>query len=197
MTSDDRVAEKMGAHDTTPRAVVEHLLVSLPRRLAHSLAVGGEAERIAILADPEAREDLITAAYLHDIGYAPAAVHTGAHQLDGARLLRRAGYGDRVCQLVAHHTGAIHEARERRLEADLIREFPAPDSEILALLAYCDLSTGPAGQPLSAEDRLAEIFDRYGAEHLVSRAMRAAEPEVAAAVATVRHRLRDAGLPHR
>ena len=179
------------------RALVADLLGSLPNRRAHSLAVGAEASRIAALAAPEARAALIVAAYLHDIGYAPAAVDTGAHQLDGARLLRRERYGERVCGLVAHHTGAIHEAREHSLDTHLLAEFPEPDAELLALLTYCDLSTGPTGEPVNVEARLADIFGRYGEEHPVSRAMRAAEAGLLVTAAAVRSRLKSVGLAHR
>jgi len=196
MTQDDS-ATRDTAGETDPRVVVERLLASLPRRRAHTLAVGGEARRVAVLAATEARADLVTAAYLHDIGYAPAATDTGAHQLDGARLLRRMGYGDRVCRLVAHHTGAVHEARVRHLETYLLREFPEPDPTLLALLTYCDLSTGPTGDPVSVEDRLVDIFDRYGPAHVVSRAMRAAEPDLLATVTAVRDQLREAGSTFR
>jgi hypothetical protein len=54
-------------------------------------------------------------AYLHDIGYAPRLVRTGFHPLDGAEWL--ASMGEiRLANLVAHHTGALHEAGERGLK---------------------------------------------------------------------------------
>ena len=54
---------------------------------------------------------LETAAWLHDVGYAPDLAVTGLHQLDGARYLRDAEYADAMlCRLVAHHSCAIIEA---------------------------------------------------------------------------------------
>jgi HD superfamily phosphodiesterase len=56
------------------------------------------------------------AAWLHDIGYAPGLAVTGLHALDGARYLRDAQHADAMlCRLVAHHSWAIIEARERGL----------------------------------------------------------------------------------
>ena len=40
-------------------------------------------------------DDLVAAAWLHDIGYAPELVETGFHPLDGARYLRREGLMNR------------------------------------------------------------------------------------------------------
>ena len=66
------------------------LAEALPRRWAHAQGVAGKAERVA--ASLALSEDvLVSAAWLHDIGYAPAAVATGFHPLDGARYL--AGLG--------------------------------------------------------------------------------------------------------
>lgn len=59
----------------------------LPRRWAH---VQGVARQAAHAADRLVYRDgvLIAAAWLHDIGYAPAVTDTGFHPLDGARYLR-------------------------------------------------------------------------------------------------------------
>ena len=85
---------------------------------------------------------LVAAAYLHDVGYAPELVVTGFHPLDGARHLEALGH-ERLAGLVAHHTGARHEARLRGFERELA-EFEDERSTISAVLAYCDLTTGPA-----------------------------------------------------
>ena len=45
---------------------------------------------------------------------------------------------------------------------------PAPDV-LASVLTYCDMTTSPDGQPVLAEQRLAEIQDRYGPGHSVSR----------------------------
>jgi HD superfamily phosphodiesterase len=67
---------------------------------------------------------LVAAAWLHDVGYAPALRVTGMHSIDGARYLLRQGYPMRLAALVAHHTGARFEAVERHL-VDEIDDFPS------------------------------------------------------------------------
>lgn len=124
---------------------------------------------------------LVAAAWLHDIGYAPQLVDTGFHPLDGARYLRSAGVDDRVVCLVAHHTCAVVEADERGLSQILTDEFEREISSTADLLWFCDLTTGPEGQQLSVEARIAEIFSRYGPDHLVTRSIARAQPELLAA----------------
>lgn len=159
------------------RALAEQLLAEpLPRRWAHSQGVGGLAEMLADVLGEDA-ELLAAAAWLHDIGYAPDLVKTGMHQLDGARYLRDvAGADPRICALVAHHTCACIEARNRGLHDELEAEFP-PISGLLAdALTYCDMSTTPDGELTEAKDRLTEILDRYGAGTLVFDTMTEAAP---------------------
>lgn len=161
------------------------LEVPLPRRWAHTQAVAAKARTLApILGDDADR--LEAAAWLHDIGYSPVVVVTGFHPLDGARHLRDHEHADELmCQLVAHHSFAAIEAEERGLADQLTDEF-APSSKHLAdALTYCDMTTGPDGQPLPANVRLAEIQDRYGPEHVVSRAIHRAAPRIAATVRTI------------
>jgi HD superfamily phosphodiesterase len=59
----------------------------LPRRWAHSRGVAAAARTLAPVLGRHA--DVVTAAaWLHDIGYAPAVHGCGFHPLDGARFLR-------------------------------------------------------------------------------------------------------------
>ena len=82
-----------------------------------------------------------------------------------------------LCRLVAYHSCAIIEAGERGLADILSSEFdPAPDV-LASVLTCCDMTTSPDGQPVPVE-RLAEIHDRYGSGHLVSRSMQRATPIV-------------------
>ena len=61
----------------------------LPRRWAHVQGVAARARSLAPVLGADA--DLLqAAAWLHDIGYAPALSLTGLHALDGARYLRDA-----------------------------------------------------------------------------------------------------------
>jgi hypothetical protein len=130
---------------------------------------------------PEYASAVIAAAWLHDVGYAPVLVDTGFHPIDGARHLRRIGFGDRlVWTLVAHHTCAVIEAEERGLADILTEEFPADSAPSLALaaLTYCDLTTGPDGQPLDVDQRITEILTRYGPDHIVFKAISRASPNL-------------------
>lgn len=69
-------------------------------RWAHVQAVAEQASRIApAVLPPAERETLIVAAWLHDIGYAPALASTGLHPLDGARHLEALGVDRRLCCL--------------------------------------------------------------------------------------------------
>ena len=91
-------------------------------------------------------------------------------------------------RLAAHHSCAIIEAGERRLANKLSDESgPAPDAPA-SVLTCCDMTASPDGQPVSAEQRLAEIHDRYGPAHLVSRSIQRATPMILRAVQQVHQR---------
>jgi hypothetical protein len=93
-----------------------------------------------------------------------------------------------LCRLVAHHSCAITEAGERGLADVLTLEFePAPDN-LSSALTYCDMTTSPDGERVSAERRLAEIRDRYGPGHLVSRSIQRATPIILHAVEQIQDR---------
>jgi putative nucleotidyltransferase with HDIG domain len=143
------------------------LVEVLPRRWEHVQGVAGKAERVsASLA--LSGEVLISAAWLHDIGYTPAVLGTGFHPLDGARYLAGLGVPERVVNLVARHSNAILEAELRGIGA-LVAVFPDECGALRDALWYCDLTTSSDGQPVSAPDRIAEIKDRYGPGRIVTR----------------------------
>jgi hypothetical protein len=102
----------------------------------------------------------VAAAWLHDIGYAPALATTGLHPLDGARHLEALGVDRRLCCLVAHHSGATFEAEERGYAAELAA-FEQEHSPVMDALVYSDMTTGPAGERLAFEARIAEILEGY------------------------------------
>jgi hypothetical protein len=157
----------------------------LPRRWAHVQGVAARARRIAGILGEDA--DLLeAAAWLHDIGYSPEPADTGFHPLDGARYLRDVQHADeRLCRLVAHHTCAIIEAEERGLAEALSNEFEPLGPLLTNALTYCDMTTSPDGEPVLADQRLAEIHSRYGPEHLVSRAISRATPRLTLAVCAI------------
>jgi hypothetical protein len=87
-----------------------------------------------------------------------------------------------LCRLVAHHSCAIIEAEERGLADVLHREFePAPEA-LASALTFCDMTTSPDGESVHVNRRLAEIHDRYGSGHLVSRSIHRATPLIVDAV---------------
>jgi hypothetical protein len=161
---------------------------SLPRRWSHVQGVAARARTLMPSLGPDA--DLIeAAAWLHDIGYAPELVVTGLHGLDGARFLRDVQHaGPMLCRLVAHHSYAVIEAEERGLADVLTREFAPSPPHLADALTFCDMTTSPDGDQVQVTRRLAEIHDRYGTGHLVSRFISRATPLILKAVGQVRAR---------
>jgi HD domain len=161
---------------------------SLPRRWSHVQGVAARARTLKPSLGTDA--DLIeAAAWLHDIGYLPELAHTGLHGLDGARHLRDVRHAEPVlCRLVAHHSCAVIEAEERGLAHVLTREFTPPPQPLADALTFCDMTTSPDGQQVQVRNRLAEIHDRYGTGHLVSRSIRRATPLILEAVGHVHAR---------
>jgi HD domain len=160
----------------------------LPRRWAHVQGVAARARSLTAVLGADA--DLLeAAAWLHDIGYAPGLAATGLHALDGARYLRDAQHADAMlCRLVAHHSCAIIEAGERGLADILSDEFKPAPYVLSIVLTYCDMTTSPDGELVPVEQRLAELNDRYGPGHLVSRSIQRATPMILRAVEQVQDR---------
>ena len=160
----------------------------LSRRWGHSQGVAARARGLAPVLGADANL-LEAAAWLHDIGYAPGLALTGLHQLDGARYLRNAQHADAMlCRLVAHHSCAIIEAGERGLAEVLSLEFEPAPYALSSVLTCCDMTTSPDGELVPVEQRLAEIYDRYGPGHLVSRSIQSATPMILRAVERVNDR---------
>ena len=161
---------------------------SLPRRWSHVQGVAARARTLKPSLGTDA--DLIeAAAWLHDIGYLPELAHTGLHGLDGARYLRDVQHADpMLCRLVAHHSYAVIEAEERGLADVLTREFAPPPQPLADALTFCDMTTSPDGDQVQVTHRLAEIHDRYGSGHLVSRFISRATPLILEAVGQVNAR---------
>ena len=148
----------------------------LPRRWRHVRSVARRARWVAErLSLPE---DLVVAAWLHDIGYAPELVETGFHPLDGARYLRRVGIDGQVVSLVAYHSCAEIEADVRGLGDALSAEFKPGDPLLSDALLYCDMTTGPDGDYVRPADRLVEIRGRYGPDHEVTRFVERAASQI-------------------
>ena len=161
---------------TWARATAAALLASLGVRWMHTLGVVERAHSFAhVLPDAEL-DVLVAAAYLHDIGYAPALARTGFHPLDGAHFLCHLGR-ERLARLVAHHSAARVEAQERGL-LDQLGAFPEERSAVADALTYCDLTTDADGAPIAVSARLDDIAARYGADDPVGRAIRRSRREL-------------------
>ena len=162
------------------------LEIPLPRRWAHTQGVVAQAQSLTPILGEDA--DLLeAAAWLHDIGYSADLADTGFHPLDGARWLRDVqDASPMLCRLVANHTGALIEADERGLAGALSAEFPAASPFLADALTYCDMTTGPDGQPVSVDERLADIRARYGTGHIVSRSINRSSGQLRDAVTAIR-----------
>lgn len=167
------------------RAVALETLSGLPSRRAHVVGVAATARSIAEQLGLTGRDEVVAAAWLHDVGYAEHLAVTGFHPVDGAMFVRDKGFPDAVVSLVAYHTGAETEAAERSL-SDALAAFERPEPALLDVLTFSDLTVGPEGEPVEAEDRIAEILSRYPDRHPVNRAVVRSSPVLLAAAQRVK-----------
>jgi hypothetical protein len=114
------------------------------------------------------------------VGYAADLTITGFHPLDGARWIRNQGQSERLARLVAHHSCARYEAQVRGLLDVLLTEFESEDSATYDALVFCDMTTGPTGKAVSFGERIRDIYERYGPDHEVSRALGSSFPSLKA-----------------
>jgi hypothetical protein len=163
------------------------LLADLGDRWSHVQEVVAQARRVSVVLAPEDRPYLIAAAWLHDVGYASPLNKLGFHPVDGARYVRQQGQ-ERLASLVAYHSGARYEAEERGL-MDTLAEFEPEDGPLLDALTYADMTTGPAGERVDLEERIAEILERYAPDDPVHRAISRSNPVLQEAVDRTRARL--------
>lgn len=80
-------------------------------------------------------------------------------------------------------------SRRPLADSDQLARFPEERSAVADALTYCDLTTGPGGEPVSAAERLEEIVRRYGTASLVAQAITTAADTLLAAVARTEARL--------
>jgi hypothetical protein len=173
--------------DSAQEMAEAKLAQPLPRRWRHVRSVARRARWVAKeLALPD---DLVAAAWLHDVGYAPDLAETGFHPLDGARYLRRMGIDGRVVSLVAYHSCAQIEAEVRGLGPELAVEFAPAEPMLTDALLYCDMTTGPDGDYVRPAHRLVEIRGRYGPDHEVTRFVERAASEILTTAARVEEML--------
>jgi putative nucleotidyltransferase with HDIG domain len=164
------------------------LLLDLPERLAHSLAVARRATELAPTVPTEQRPLLVAAAWLHDIGYTPTVQATGFHPLDGARHLTRSGWPEEVACLVAHHSGARFVAAVKGLD-EAMRAYTFQDNALSDALTYADQTIGPGGQEFTMSDRVTDMLRRHGADSPNARAHARREPYLLAVEGRMRERI--------
>ena len=140
-------------------------------------------------------DTLVSAAWLHDVGYAPTVAIVGFHPLDGAYLLQGKGFPDRVVDLVAFHSGAEFEARELGLDAQMA-VFADERTVVRDLLWYADMTVGPDGQRLTFPARMEEVRERYPPDHYIARALDVGMRERELAVGRAEAWIADVGLSH-
>jgi putative nucleotidyltransferase with HDIG domain len=157
-------------------------------RYRHSERVAERAQELSITVPAADVDLLISAAWLHDIGYAPSVRSTGFHPLDGARELVRRGADTALARLVAHHSGARSVARARGLEKELA-EFVPLLGPVADALTAADQTVGPEGAAMSMEERIRDMLDRHGPDSANARAHAVREPQLRATAARVTARL--------
>lgn len=167
----------------------KHLAETMPARWTHVKAV---AHKVKALADQLLDDDEVivatVASWLHDIGYGPALAKTGFHPLDGARWLEELECDKRIVNLVAHHSFAAIEAKERGLQKEMLA-YENEKGLVVDILLYADLTTGPEGQTVTVEERIDEIISRYGEDHVVSRFIKRAKDDIMMAEERVKNKL--------
>lgn len=163
----------------------------VPERWRHTQGVASRAVELAMTVSADDRPVLIAAAWLHDIGYAPAVRETGFHPLDGGLYLRGKGWNDRLAALVAHHSGARFVPVERGFES-LMAEFDFENTAVSDALTYSDQTVGPNGRRMTVPYRIAEAIARHGPDSPNARARVDRVPYLLAVADRVEQRL--AGL---
>jgi hypothetical protein len=122
----------------TPQGAAElagSLLPQLGNRWLHTQAVAARAEEASAAVSEADRGLLVAAAWLYDIGYAPELRDT---RVPPTRWCPPPGSNRRAGTprtLVAHHSGAVYEAEQRGLAAELA-VYDQEDSPVLDALIF-------------------------------------------------------------
>ena len=161
------------------------LLEPMGDRWRHTIAVSARAATTAarLGVDTNLAE---AAAWLHDIGYAQAIAVTGFHPLDGAEHITRLGWPARIAGLIAYHSGARYVAALRGLSARL-SAFVDEEGLLSDTLTYADQTTGPRGEPMTFEQRHAEMLHRHGPDSWNAKADHIRGPFLRDLVARIDH----------
>ena len=175
--------------------LAQNVLTGAPQRRRHTAGVAARAQELAVTLDSaEDRDQLVAAAWLHDIGYARALRASGFHPLDGARHLLALGWPGPIVALVARHSDAASVAAVRGLSREL-DAFPVIDGPVDDALTYADQTVGPDGDSVTFGERLAEKLLRHGPGSPNATAHARREPVLRAAICRVDARLGRLGRP--
>jgi HD domain len=161
-------------------------------RWRHTQGVARRAAEAAPAVSETDRPVLVAAAWMHDIGYAESLRRSGFHPLDGACYLQEHAWPERLAGLVAHHSAARFVATVHGLAAPL-QAFPADrygSGPVPDALTYADQTTGPTGERMDVEDRLAGMLRRHGPDSPNARVHHQRAPAIRAAVDHTERRLR-------
>ncbi len=175
------------------RRPANELLGDLGDRWRHTRAVAHRAAGAAPAVDAGDRPVLIAAAWLHDVGDAVLLRRSGFHPLGGAWYLSDHHWTGLVADLVAHHSGAAVRGSTpylRRFTDVRYSTGPLADA-----LTFADPTTGPPGEVVDVEDRLATVLRRHGPGSSDARAHLQRAPHIRAAVQRTRARLNRSAHP--
>ncbi|MCA1841702.1 MAG: phosphohydrolase [Actinobacteria bacterium] len=170
------------------RLAEEKLGAAVPRRWAHTKGVFRQAQAVQAVAGEDAAL-LFAAAALHEIGHAPDVAESGFVALDGARFLAAAGAPRRLVDLVANYTYARLEAELRGLGAEMA-PYEDEQTPLRDAFWYCDLTTGPDGERLTFEERVADWTSRYPGDEIIAAFTAKGLPELRDACHRTEQRLR-------
>ncbi len=172
------------------RELAWRVIGGMESRWLHTVAVAERTEELFDAVPDRDRDTLVSAAWLHDVGYGDLARDTGFHPLDGARLLDRSGWPARINALVANHSGARLVAREWGLDEQLAA-YPDEASPVSDALTYADQTTGSRGERLTVADRIADMLRRHGPHSANARVHHLRGPLLMATAARVERRRRN------
>lgn len=174
------------------KAVTRELLGD-SERYRHSRGVAERAGELSITVPTDQVDLLISAAWLHDVGYASSLRRTGFHPLDGARGLVNRGADAALARLVAHHSAARLLACARGLEKELSAFAPLP-GPIADALTAADQTIGPDGVAMTVEERLRDTLNRHGPDSAHARVHAVRGPHLRATATRVASRLARLGI---